>query len=87
MGDQPLVDEDVSFERRPSKELSALPSHGASKAPRGVVSGSQTLVQTTKTTLCMREPAKQGWLNTRALSVAAPGETKGLLDRKHYLTN
>lgn len=80
MGDQPLRDADVSSESRPAEELSALPPHR-------VVSGSQTLVQTSKTTLLKREPSKQGWLNTRALPAAAPGETKGPLDRKHYLAS
>lgn len=64
----PLVD-DVSFERRPSKERSASTMRGlpANTALHGAASGSQTRVQTNETTPLTGEPSKQGCLNERAL--------------------
>lgn len=78
----------MASERRPSHRAprsSTLRGLMANKALRDVASGSQTFVQTNKTTQRMREPSRQGWLNERALQAAAPGETKGQLDGERDL--
>lgn len=89
-GSHPLADEgrEMASERRPSHgapRSSTLRGLTANKALRDVASGSQTFVQTNKTTQLTREPSRQGWLSERALQAAAPGETKGQLDGERDL--